>query len=113
MRVPGHDAVAGDPAVCHSGHLLSKAWPVLSPSFVFDNPRNNMTAGGIWAPLVGTFYLVFMSLLVAAPIGILAGVYLNEYAARQLVQRGSSTWPWSTWPACPASCTRCSAWGRS
>ena len=39
-----------------------------------------MTAGGIWAPLVGTFYLVFISLAVAAPIGVLAGVYLNEYA---------------------------------
>ncbi|MBI3836954.1 MAG: ABC transporter permease subunit, partial [Planctomycetia bacterium] len=61
-------------------HLTSKASPVLSLSFVFDNPRNNMTAGGVWAPLVGTFYLVFISLLVAAPIGILAGVYLNEYA---------------------------------
>ena len=61
-------------------HLTVKAWPVLAPSFVFDNPRNNMTAGGIWAPLVGTFYLVFVSLMVAAPIGVLAGVYLNEYA---------------------------------
>ncbi len=62
------------------GHLVYKAWPVLTPSFVFENPRNNMTAGGIWAPLVGTFYLVFISLLAAAPIGVLAGVYLNEYA---------------------------------
>ncbi len=61
-------------------HLVTKAWPVLSPSFLFENPRNNMTAGGIWAPLVGTFYLVFISLLAAAPIGVLAGVYLNEYA---------------------------------
>src|SRR4029078_13247333 len=41
---------------------------------------NNMTAGGLWAPLVGTFYMIFFSLLAAAPIGILAGVYLNEYA---------------------------------
>jgi phosphate transport system permease protein len=62
-------------------HLTIKAWPVLSPSFIFENPTNNMTAGGIWAPLVGTFYLVFISLLAAAPVGILAGVYLNEYAA--------------------------------
>ncbi len=44
-------------------HLFYKAWPALTPSFVFENPRNNMTAGGIWAPLVGTFYLVFISLL--------------------------------------------------
>jgi phosphate transport system permease protein len=68
------------PLVAILVHLVSKAWPVLTPSFVFENPRNNMTAGGIWAPLVGTFYLVFFSLLAAAPIGVLAGVYLNEYA---------------------------------
>ena len=55
-------------------HLVAKAWPVLTPSFVFENPKNNMTAGGIWAPLIGTFYLVFISLAVAAPIGILSGV---------------------------------------
>jgi phosphate transport system permease protein len=61
-------------------YLVSKAWPALSWSFVVENPRNNMKAGGIWAPLIGTFYLVFCSLAAAAPIGILAGVYLNEYA---------------------------------
>jgi phosphate transport system permease protein len=60
--------------------LVVKAWPALSWAFLTQNPQNSMTAGGIWAPLVGTFYLVFISLAVAAPIGILAGVYLNEYA---------------------------------
>lgn len=69
------------PLVLILSHLLYKAWPVLTPSFLFENPRNQMTAGGIWAPLVGTFYLVFMSLLLASPIGVLAGVYLNEYAS--------------------------------
>jgi phosphate transport system permease protein len=68
------------PLVSILGHLVYKAWPVLSASFLFQNPQNEMTAGGIWAPLVGTFYLVILSLLAAAPIGILAGVYLNEYA---------------------------------
>ncbi|REK06854.1 MAG: phosphate ABC transporter permease PtsA [Planctomycetota bacterium] len=68
------------PLVLILGHLVVKAWPALSVSFLFENPRTSMTAGGIWAPLVGTFYLVFISLLVASPIGILAGVYLNEYA---------------------------------
>jgi phosphate transport system permease protein len=46
-----------------------------------------MTAGGIWAPLVGTFYLVVISLAVAAPIGVLAGVYLNEYAGDNWLTR--------------------------
>lgn len=62
------------------GYLLVKAWPSLSLAFLLTNPKNYMTAGGIWAPLVGTFFLVFFSLLVSAPVGILAGVYLNEYA---------------------------------
>ena len=39
-----------------------------------------MRAGGIWAPLLGTIYIVITSLLVSAPIGVLAAVYLNEYA---------------------------------
>ena len=60
--------------------LLTKAMPMLTWAFLTQNPQNYMTAGGIWAPLVGTFYLVVLSLAVAAPIGILAGVYLNEYA---------------------------------
>jgi len=60
--------------------LLVKAWPALSISFLLENPKEYMTAGGIWAPLVGTFFLVLGSLLVAAPVGVLAGVYLNEYA---------------------------------
>jgi phosphate transport system permease protein len=60
--------------------LVAKAWPALSWGFLVENPKNNMTAGGIWAPLVGTFFLVLTSLAAAAPVGILAGIYLNEYA---------------------------------
>ena len=68
------------PVVAIFGYLLFKAWPILSVSFILENPKDYMTAGGIWAPLVGTFFLVLLSLLAAAPIGVLAGVYLNEYA---------------------------------
>jgi len=68
------------PLVAILATLVTKAWPALSWAFLTTNPQTRMTAGGIWAPLVGTFYLVFISLAVAAPIGVLAGVYLNEYA---------------------------------
>src|SRR6266542_539131 len=67
--------------------LVMKAWPMLSLPFLFTNPTNNMTTGGIWAPLVGTFYLVFISLAIATPIGVLAGVYLNEYASDNWLTR--------------------------
>ena len=61
-------------------YLFVQAWPMLSLSFFVENPKDRMTAGGIWGPLVGTFCLVWISLMIAAPVGVLAGVYLNEYA---------------------------------
>lgn len=75
------------PVLLILGYLLYKAWPVLTPQFLFNNPQDYMTAGGIWAPLIGTFFLVLISLLIAAPIGVLAGVYLNEYARDSWVTR--------------------------
>jgi phosphate transport system permease protein len=75
------------PLVGILGTLLVHAWPALSWSFLTVNPQNYMTAGGIWAPLIGTFYLVLISLAVAAPVGVLAGVYLNEYAGDTWITR--------------------------
>lgn len=68
------------PLVVILGYLVLKAWPVLSWSFLVENPKHYMTAGGLWAPLVGTFDVVVLSLAMAAPVGVLAGIYLNEYA---------------------------------
>ena len=68
------------PVVLILAYLTYKAWPALSIEFLTCNPQNNFTEGGIWAPLIGTFFLVLLSLLLAAPVGVLAGVYLNEYA---------------------------------
>jgi phosphate transport system permease protein len=62
------------------GYLFLQALPVLSIDFLTSNPSRGMRAGGIWSPLLGTIYLVVISLLVAAPVGVLAAVYLNEYA---------------------------------
>jgi phosphate transport system permease protein len=62
-------------------YLVVKAWPALSWALLTENPKHYMTAGGLWAPLVGTFDIVVVSLALAAPVGVLAGVYLNEYAA--------------------------------
>lgn len=62
------------------GYLVWLAWPSLGWEFIVDVPRRGMTDGGIWPAFVGTLYLVGISLLVSAPIGVLAAVYLNEYA---------------------------------
>ena len=62
------------------GYLFYQAWPILSWDFLFTNPKHGMRAGGLWSPLLGTIYLVAISLAIAAPVGVLAAVYLNEYA---------------------------------
>ncbi|MCJ7812808.1 phosphate ABC transporter permease PstA [bacterium] len=61
-------------------YLFYKAFPILSFDFLFTNPVKGMREGGIWAPLLGTIYLVVLSLLISAPIGVFAAIYLNEYA---------------------------------
>jgi len=67
--------------------IFQKAFPVLSLHYLWDNPVNKGKEGGLWAPLVGTFYLVIGSLVFVAPVGILAGIYLNEYAREGWLNR--------------------------
>jgi len=69
------------------GFLVIKAMPALSLDFLLDPPMRGMKAGGIWPAFVGTIYLVLISLAVAAPVGVLAAVYLNEYAKDNWVNR--------------------------
>jgi len=76
------------PLVLIVGYLFYQAWPILSLDFLLSNPRNGMRSGGIWSPLLGTIYLVVISLLIATPIGVLAAVFLNEYAADNWFTRG-------------------------
>ncbi len=61
-------------------YLVWLAWPALGWELIVDVPRRGMTDGGLWPAFVGTLYLVGLSLLVSAPIGVMAAVYLNEYA---------------------------------
>jgi phosphate transport system permease protein len=75
------------PLVLIVGYLVYQAWPILSLDFLLTNPRNGMRAGGIWSPLLGTIYLVVISLLVATPIGVLAAIFLNEYTRENWLTR--------------------------
>ena len=61
--------------------------PALSADFLLSSPAAGMTAGGIFPAIVGTLWLVGVSLLVAAPIGIMAAIYLNEYAPENWMTR--------------------------
>ena len=60
--------------------IFVKGWKVLSLSFIFEEPREYMTRGGIFPAIVGTFYLTFFSILIALPLGVLSAIFLSEYA---------------------------------
>ncbi|MEQ1505001.1 MAG: phosphate ABC transporter permease PstA, partial [Myxococcota bacterium] len=75
------------PAVGVVGMLFWKGFPALSWEFLTAMPIHGMTAGGIYPCIVGTVWLVGVSLMFSVPIGILAGVYLAEYAGNSRVAR--------------------------
>ncbi len=75
------------PLLAIVGLLVLRGAPALSLSFLFDEPMRGMTAGGLFPAIVGTLWLVGVSLLIAAPIGVLAAVYLNEYAGDNWLTR--------------------------
>ena len=75
------------PLVAIVSYLIVQALPSLSWDFITDVPRRGMREGGIWPAFLGTLYLVGMSLAVAAPIGVLAAIYLHEYARDNWVNR--------------------------
>ena len=66
------------PLVMIVSYLIYQGAPLISWEFLTTNPVGGMRRGGIWSALLGTIWLVGVSLLIAAPIGVLAAVYLNE-----------------------------------
>ena len=61
-------------------YIVAKGAPALTWEFFTENPRRGGIEGGIWPALVGTVYLILISLCISAPIGVLAAVYIEEYA---------------------------------
>lgn len=56
-------------------------------TFLSDVPRNRGREGGILPVIVGTFYVTMATAGLTIPIGVLAGIYLAEYAPRNLATR--------------------------
>ncbi|WP_216828781.1 phosphate ABC transporter permease PstA [Alkalihalobacterium elongatum] len=67
--------------------IVSNGAHVLSWTFITDRPRSNMTEGGIWPAIVGTFYVASLTIIISVPVGVGAAIYLNEYAKQGPVVR--------------------------
>lgn len=62
------------------GFIVKNGMEALSWDFLTKSPEDGMTKGGIFPAIVGTLYLVIGSSLFSFPIGIMSGIYMNEYA---------------------------------
>jgi phosphate transport system permease protein len=58
-----------------AGCYLSRVWEYLS-----DDPRESNTEGGVFPAIFGTVMMVLLMSLFVTPLGILAALYLREYA---------------------------------
>lgn len=60
----------------------SKVWELVS-----DDPRESNTEGGIFPALFGTVMMVFLMSIAVVPFGVLAALYLREYARQGVMVR--------------------------
>jgi phosphate transport system permease protein len=64
------------------GHYGVKVW-----EFLKDDPREANTEGGIFPAIFGTVMMVLMMSVIVTPFGVIAAVYLREYAKQGFLTR--------------------------
>ncbi len=61
-------------------YIVINGADAISWEFLTQPPSQAGKAGGIFPAIVGTFYLMLGTLLFSLPVGVLAAIYLTEYA---------------------------------
>ncbi|UNG21081.1 phosphate ABC transporter permease PstA [Stutzerimonas zhaodongensis] len=64
------------------GFYFAKVW-----EFVSDEPREANTEGGIFPAIFGTVLMTIIMAVIVTPFGVIAAVYLREYAKQGLLTR--------------------------
>lgn len=68
-----------------TGSIFLGAKDTLTWEFLTAQPRDGMTAGGIFPAIVGTVFLVLLMSIAGVPAGAITAIYLSEYASRKSV----------------------------
>ncbi len=55
--------------------------------FVSDEPREANTEGGVFPAIFGTVFMVLLMTVIVTPLGVVAAVYLHEYAGKHMLTR--------------------------
>lgn len=61
--------------------------PRLAWSFITSYPSRRPSQAGIWSPLIGTIWLLAITAVIAFPLGVGAGIFLEEYSGDNLLTR--------------------------
>ncbi|UGA55330.1 phosphate ABC transporter permease PstA [Vibrio sp. VB16] len=62
-------------------------WTKQAKKFLLDDPREANSEGGVFPAIFGTVFLVLMMSIIVTPLGVLAAVYLHEYAENNALTR--------------------------
>ena len=70
-------------------NVFGKSWLYAKKfwEFVSDDPRESNTEGGVFPAIFGTVMMVLLMSIAVVPFGVLAAIYLNEYAKQGAIIR--------------------------
>lgn len=66
-------------------YILIRGIPHISLSFLTQPSKAYQTGGGIGIQLFNSVYLLFITMLISIPISLGAGIYLSEYAKKNII----------------------------
>jgi phosphate transport system permease protein len=79
VRLYQPNAMSVGDKIIHYGSKLAE--------FLTDNPREANTEGGIFPAIFGTIMMVIIMSIIVTPFGVIAAVYLREYAKQGFMTR--------------------------
>jgi phosphate transport system permease protein len=56
-------------------------------SFLIDDPREANTEGGVFPAIFGTVLMVLLMTVIVSPMGVIAAIYLHEYAGKNALTK--------------------------
>ncbi|RUO80793.1 phosphate ABC transporter, permease protein PstA [Idiomarina tyrosinivorans] len=65
-----------------AGHFLAQIW-----GFVSEPPREANTEGGVFPAIFGTVFMVLLMSIIVTPFGVVAAIYLHEYAGKNAITK--------------------------
>jgi phosphate transport system permease protein len=69
------------------GKIFIEGIGIISLEFLFDQPKNNMTEGGIGPAIFGTIAVTIIMVILAVPLGVFSAIFLSEYAKESFFYR--------------------------